>query len=115
MLVLRTLATFLLTTQIVLAGQFFLDDTTVSSVAVNGGTDTVNPGTTCLKVALSTNGSCAGEYIGIPNNNKILIAAALAAKVSGQNVMVYYADTANHHCPGLVFTACTLISIEVLP
>ena len=88
-------------------------DTTVAAVAVNGGTDTANPGTTCVRIAAPVSASCAASYVAIPNNNRNLIAAALLAKTSGAKVWFYYEDaTATQHCPGRVFTPCTVISIE---
>lgn len=86
--------------------------TTIEVVAVNGGGDTVNPGTSCIKLAIPVVAACVGGYIAIPNNNKQLLTAALVNKATGGNVAVYYDDaTGTNHCPGLVFTPCALISI----
>lgn len=91
-----------------------IGDTTITFLAVNGGSDTVNPGTTCFKLSSPVSATCAGSYIGIPNNNSQLISAALTAKSSGSKLWIYYEDsTTNLHCPGMQFTPCSLISIAI--
>lgn len=90
-----------------------VDDTTIASVAVNGGSDTQNPGTTCLRISSPVVAACTGTFVAIPNNNRQLIAAALASKASGSKVLLYYDDSGSpYHCPGHVFTPCSVISIE---
>jgi len=88
--------------------------TKIVEVAFNGGVDTVNPGTACLKTADAVSATCTGGYIAIPNNNNQLLVAAAQAKVTGSNVWVYYSDAGDsYHCPGLVFTPCSIISISI--
>ena len=94
------------------AGQPILWDTTITSISVNGGADSANPGTTCILVANPVTTSCTSGYVAILNNNKQLLSAAMLAKSSGSKIALYYEDTsATQHCPGLVFTPCTVISI----
>jgi hypothetical protein len=94
------------------AGQA-VDDTVISLVAINGGGDTYNPGTSCIKTQVVAP-ACADGWVALPNNNKQLIAAALQAKATGSKVWLYYeAASATQHCPGLVFTPCTANSIMV--
>jgi hypothetical protein len=88
-------------------------DTTLTDVAVNGGTDTLNPGTTCIRLAEAPAQACTSGFLYIPNNNKHLVVAALTAKASNARVAVYYvADAQAGHCPGHVFTPCSVISIN---
>jgi hypothetical protein len=90
-----------------------VDGTTIATVSVNGGADTANPGTTCIRVTTTISATCTAGFVAIPNNNKLLIAAALVNKTSGSKVMLYYEDAAaSNHCPGYAFTPCTVISIE---
>jgi hypothetical protein len=87
-------------------------ETAISRVAVNGGADTVNPGTTCIQITTATSAACPGGFLYIPNNNKNLVAAALLNKTIASKSWLYYRDTAAiGHCPGLVFTPCSVISI----
>ena len=96
------------------AGQNTLDGVAISSVAVNGGTDTRNPGTTCIKISAPVVAACPNGMVAIENNNKLLIAAALQAKATSSKVWFYYDDAAGpFHCPGHVFTPCSVISIEI--
>jgi hypothetical protein len=89
-------------------------DGIVTQIAVSGGADTVNPGTTCIKMDIAVPSVCVGGYIAIPNNNSKLINAVLAAKASNRSMLVYYAtDAASQHCPFLAFTTCSVISIVV--
>lgn len=44
-----------------------INSTFVTHVAVNGGADTANPGTTCIKASSAASSACTGGYIGIPN------------------------------------------------
>lgn len=93
-----------------------VDNTTVTSVSVNGGADSANPGVTCLKVSYAVSQSCTNGYVAIPNNNAQLLSAALAAKSTGAKVWLYYADSSvstTYHCPGLAFTPCSVISIAI--
>ena len=97
-----------------LAGQDFVDNTTITQVVVNGGADTANPGTTCLQISSAVSQACTVAFLAIPNNNKQLLAAALQAKAAGNRVWLYYENNAGLlHCPGLVFTPCSVISISV--
>jgi hypothetical protein len=59
--------------------------------------------------------TCTGGYVALPNNNKLLLSAALQAKASGNKLWLYYVDTGNFHCPGRAMTPCGAISIELLP
>lgn len=103
-----------LTTQSGFAEQKVIDPTTITGVAVNGDVDTANPGTTCITISSPTSATCPAGVIGIPNNNAKLLTAALTAKATGSSVWLYYVDSApNLHCPGLVFTPCSLISIFI--
>ena len=81
------------------------DNTMITQVAINGGTDTVNAGTTCLQISSPVSAACTSGFIAINKNNKELVSAALAARVASRPVWMYY-DDANgpFHCPGLVFT-----------
>jgi len=99
---------------VVLAADQLVDNTTIATVSVNGGGDTRNPGTTCLRITSPVAAACSASFVAIPNNNKQLIAAALAARTSSAKVWLYYDDAAPAlHCPGQVFTPCSVISIEV--
>jgi len=96
------------------AAGLVLDDVTILSLAVNGGADTVNPGTTCVRVSQPVSAACPSGYVAIQNNNKPLIAAAMQGKATSGRVLFYYDDsTGSHHCPGRVFTPCSVISIEL--
>lgn len=87
-------------------------ETTITAVAVNGAGDVANQGTTCVRIADPTTASCVGGYVAIPNNNKLLIATALMSKSTASKVWLYYTDAgSSQHCPGLVFTPCSVISI----
>lgn len=96
------------------AAGYTLDGVTISSVAVNGGTDTNNPGTTCVKISAPVVAACPNGMVAIQNNNKLLIGAALQAKATSSKVWFYYDDAAgSFHCPGHVFTPCSVVSIEI--
>ena len=96
---------------IAVAGQVTLE-TTIVAVAVNGGSDVVNQGTTCLRVSDPVAASCPSGFVAIPNNNKLLISTALMSKATASKVWLYYLDDGtSQHCPGLVFTPCNAISI----
>jgi hypothetical protein len=102
------------TPHVVFADAKTLSDVTISFLAVNGGQDTLNPGTTCFKLSGPVSATCAGGYVGIPNNNEQLVSTALTARASGSKLWVYYEDSAsNLHCPGLQFTPCSAISIAI--
>lgn len=104
----------ILAAQSTFAASQYPDNVTVTTVAVNGGADTQNPGTTCVTVSVALSATCQGGYVAIPNNNKLLIAAALQAKATSSKVAFYYDDSAgSFHCPGRVFTPCSVISIEL--
>lgn len=95
------------------AGQV-ADPVWITGVAVNGGADTLNPGTTCITVSAPLVAACPAGYVAIPNNNRLLIAAALQARATLSKVWFYYDDSAGaSHCPGHVFTPCGVISIEL--
>lgn len=83
-------------------------------VAVNGGNDTLNPGTTCFLLDVAVSSTCTSGYLAIPNNNKELFSALLHAKATGAPVGIYYRDNSTQqHCPGIVFTTCEAISIQL--
>jgi hypothetical protein len=96
-----------------MAEQYIVPETTILGAAVNGGTDTVNPGTSCVRLSSPVAPVCTAGYIAVPNNNKQLLSAALQARGTGSTIWIYYADGGNFHCPGLVFTPCGVISIEL--
>ena len=86
----------------------------IVEVAVNGGGDVSNPGTTCMKLDVAVQPACAGGWIAIKNNNGKLINAALQAKALANNVSVYYeSDAPTQHCPNRVLTPCAVMSISV--
>ena len=99
----------------------YVTDETVgklAEVAVSGGADTANPGTTCIKLEVPSAppvaAACPGGYVAIPNNNSKLVNAAMMAKSTASTVSVYYvSDGATQHCPNRVFTPCAAISIFV--
>lgn len=92
----------------------FIEDTAIDVVAVNGGTDTTNPGTTCVRITSPVSASCPAGYIAIQNNNKELIAAAMQAKASDSRIGFYYRNNiGSFHCPGRAFTPCSVISITL--
>jgi len=91
-----------------------IDGTTISLVHVNGGSDTSNPGTTCIQVATGTDAACAAALIAIPNNNKPLLTTVLMAKTLGLNVRVDYDRAAAlQHCPNWAFTPCSLVNVQL--
>lgn len=95
------------------AASQILYDTAIAAVAVNGGQDSTNPGTTCVRVTSTVSAACVSGYVAILNNNKQLVATALLSKASASRVDLYYVDdTASSHCPGFVFTPCAVISIQ---
>lgn len=88
-------------------------DTTISTVAVNGGQDGPNPGTTCIQLKVPVASACSERFIAIQNNNRQLLATALLSKTTASTVNVIYEDSAGaNHCPGLVWTPCAVISIQ---
>lgn len=91
----------------------FVYDTTIVSVTVNGGSDAANPGTTCIRISSAVSSVCPIGFVAIPNNNKQLIAAALMSKTTASRTSLYYDDAGSYHCPGQVFTPCSVISIEI--
>ncbi|MCJ8274811.1 MAG: hypothetical protein MJK04_36095 [Psychrosphaera sp.] len=95
------------------AGTTTVDNINITEVWVNGGTDTANPGVTCVRISGSAPAACASGFIAIPNNNKELISVALAAKTTKSNAWIFFNDSGNYHCPGLTFTACSVISIAI--
>ena len=98
----------------VIAYSATVDNATVSFVAINGGSDTLNPGTSCIQIQPAADAACTGGLIYIPNNNKQLLSTALAANSSKARTWVYYVtDAAAGHCPGQAFTPCSLISLGI--
>ena len=107
-------AAALLAAEPAIAAQQILDGVLISSVSLNGGIDTTNPGTTCVRILTPVLAACPSGYVAIQNNNKQLIAAALQAKATSSSVWFYYDDAgASFHCPGKVFTPCSVVSIEL--
>lgn len=88
-----------------------LDNAQVVSLAVNGGVDTANPGTSCIQLAPAPVTACTGGWVALPNNNRQLLASVLTAKASANRVWLYYVDNSYQHCPGLAFTPCSAISV----
>jgi hypothetical protein len=87
----------------------------VADIAVNGGADTANPGTTCIKMDVAVDSSCTGGWIAIPNNNSRLFNGVLTAKALGSPVILSYISdgTKQQHCPSLAFTPCQIVSVIV--
>jgi hypothetical protein len=90
----------------------------ISEVAASGGADTINPGTSCVKLDIAVpSASCVGGWIAIPNNNLKLLNSALAAKLLERPVALYLETdlpvAQQLHCPALAFTRCSLISVIV--
>ena len=95
------------------AAAVVVDNTTISAVVVNGGADTSNPGTTCIQITNPVSPACSGGYIAIRNNNQHLLSAAMSNKTTGSRVRLMYVDAGtSNHCPFLVFTPCSVESIE---
>jgi hypothetical protein len=113
----RTLALFGLTAvHSVIAQTYVLHEaSSVTQVAVNGGADTANPGVTCIQVTPPPpSAQCVAGFIAIPNNNKTMINAALMAKATSSSVRAYYNHvTTDMHCPGHVFTRCSLNNLDL--
>jgi len=96
------------------AGILLVADTKVESIYVNGGADTVNPGTTCLKMASPVSSVCPNGMVAIQNNNRELVAAAMQAKATGARVAFYYSDTGGpFHCPQIALTPCSVVVLVV--
>ncbi|MCW8091867.1 hypothetical protein [Alteromonas sp. ASW11-130] len=89
------------------------DGAKIESIFVNGAADAANSGVTCFKTDIVPVDVCTNGYIGVPNNNNELISALLTAKTTGGEVWIYYTnnDTPAQHCPGIVNTPCSLISV----
>ena len=85
----------------------------IVEVAVNGGADVANPGTTCIRLDVPVQSVCGGEgWIAIKNNNGKLINTALQAKALANNVSIYYEyDSPSQHCPNRIYTPCAVMSI----
>lgn len=95
----------------VIAETFIINETTIENVVINGGQDSPNAGTSCIKLAAPISAACSG-YLAIRNNNKELISAVLTAKSSNAKVWVsYYNQQPSLHCPDVVVTTCALSSI----
>lgn len=89
------------------------DQVIISLVMVNGGTDTLNPGTSCIQIDPPAS-ECTGGYIYIPNNNKQLLGAAISANTSkARSYVQFVSDAQSGHCPGQVFTNCSLNSLGI--
>lgn len=102
----------LLLSSISLGEGLVVDNIKIEFVMVNGGSDSPNIGTTCIKVSATLPETCAGQFVAIKNNNKALLSAALHAKATGSNIWFYYeTDAGSNHCPGQVFTPCAVNSI----
>jgi len=88
------------------------NNTKIIFVSVNGGTDSPNPGTTCIKVSDTVSENCTAGFIAIPRNNKELLSAAFQAKATSSSIWLNYSDSADQqHCPGQSFTNCTVSGI----
>lgn len=109
-----TISLFFVVSAPAIAEGLTVDNTMITQVSVNGGTDSINAGTTCLQISSSVSGACASGFIAIPNNNKQLLSAVLTAKSTGSKVWIYYENNASVlHCPGIVLTPCSLISVSL--
>jgi hypothetical protein len=93
--------------------------TTIYSVSVTGaaGDSPTQPGTACMRIAnvAALPAACSNGFIAIPNSNKQLVNAAMANKLTGSQVWLYYfvkPAPEVFHCPYQVYTACGLISLE---
>lgn len=96
---------------VVIAETFTISETTIENVIINGGQDSPNVGTSCIKLSTPISATCSG-YIAIRNNNKELISAVLTAKTSSAKIWVsYYNQQPSLHCPDIAATACALSSI----
>jgi len=96
------------------AGNVPVYDTKIQLVYLNGGADTANPGTTCIKVASPISSACPSGMVAIQNNNSELIAAAMQAKATGALVDFYYNDAGGpFHCPQYAFTPCSVLVIGI--
>lgn len=108
---LASLVCVFLPASVVIAETFIITDTAVESVIINGGEDSPNIGTSCIKLADPISATCSG-YIAIRNNNKELISAVLTSKASNIRVWVsYYDQQPILHCPDVAVTTCALSSI----
>ncbi|HSI46832.1 MAG TPA: hypothetical protein VLA61_01020 [Ideonella sp.] len=93
------------------AGQI-LYETNILTVAVNGGADSTNPGTSCIQVTSAVSATCQGGFVAILNNNKQLIAAALLNKATMGKIILYYEDSSTlNQCPGFATTPCVVNTI----
>jgi hypothetical protein len=96
---------------VVIAETLIVSETTIENVVINGGQDSPNVGTSCIKLATPISATCS-EYLAIRNNNKELISAVLTAKASNAKVWVsYYTQQPSLHCPDIAVTTCALSSI----
>lgn len=87
--------------------------TDITNIATSGNS-TANPGLSCIKIANVDGANCTAGYVAILNHDKELLSAAYLVKATGtSNPWIYFVDTKGkqYHCPGLVFTDCSLISI----
>lgn len=95
-----------------------VESTKITAVFINGGTDTLQPGTSCFRTSAELSTICPAGIIGIPNNSKELISAAIAANATKANTWIYYVpdleESQRLHCPGTVVTACSVISIALI-
>jgi hypothetical protein len=98
--------------QVAIAASSGVHNATVTSVAVNGGADTTNPGITCIQVSPPPPATCTGGWVAIINNNKQLVSAALLAKSTSARVILILDDASGtQHCPWLAFTTCSVVSL----
>jgi hypothetical protein len=89
-----------------------IENATLTNVAVNGGSDSTNPGVTCIQVTPPPPASCSGGWIAIMNNNKQLVTTAVLAKATNARIYVMLEDAGpGQHCPWLAFTTCTVNTI----
>ena len=95
------------------AAGYFVDNTTIAVVAVHGGADTANPGTTCITITNPVVAACPTGLVAIRNNNQLLVSAAQSHKLGGTRIRLYYDDAGGpFHCPGLALTPCSVVNIE---
>jgi hypothetical protein len=62
--------------------------TTISGVTVNGGSDSANSGTTCLRVTATLPVACNG-FVAISNNKLLIIGAAMQTETTSAPIWLY--------------------------
>lgn len=87
----------------------------ISRLMVNGGSNSLNSGTSCMQLTPAANAACAGGWVAIPNNDRSLLAAAMQAKAMNASIDLDYETQApaDLHCPYQVFTRCSLQNIHL--